>query len=102
MILNWVVQPQREWFYNPKNIILFNNLNYEWKFICNELSIGDGVIGNFNESKKSKSFFSIESSKFINEFYKEDFIIWNYWSKLPIEERINIDWSKHESFSNRL
>lgn len=100
--LRWVLQPQKKWFYRPNNILLFNNLNQEWEFFCNKFSIGNGKLPNLNTTRKVENkTFSEQARQFISEMYEEDFKLWNYWSKLPLDQRIGINWSNHENSCNR-
>lgn len=102
--INWIFNKQAEWFFRPDNIILCKKMSDEFFYFTSKNGFPTNV-GHLNTTTR-KNFknpsLSPENESFVREFYKEDFIIWNYWSQVSLEERLNIDWSKHENPSNRL
>ena len=92
---SWIYQEQAFWYNKPTHIILFSNLEEELKKI-------NLTISHKNSTSKIKFPWNKQIELGIEKMYPNDFKLWNYWSKLPIEERLNIDWSKHENFSYRL
>lgn len=101
--INWVFNRQSAWFFRPDNIILCEKMSEEF-FLFTSKNGFPTTVGRLNTTAGQNSmtpYLSNENKAFIKEIYKSDFEIWNYWSQLQLQQRLDIDWSKHESFNNR-
>ena len=85
----WIYTPQKEWFNKPKYILIMDNLDEELKYISNKLNIPYNL-RNINTTSKSKSYISPENLKWINNFYKEDWILYNKYKNIEFKKRINL------------
>jgi hypothetical protein len=97
---NWVFLPQTVWFNNPHTIFTKKSLNEEFSVFSCKFNIRK-KLPTLNVTRKTGTKLSDEALNFIKETYSEDYELWDYWSEKPLQERIEIDWSKHENFSNR-
>jgi hypothetical protein len=85
----WTYTPQKEWFNKPKYILIMDNLDDELKYICNELNIPYNLKKK-NTTTKQNTPISKENLKWINNFYKDDWILYNKYKNIPFKNRINL------------
>jgi len=86
----WVYSPQSFWINNPQYVIIMDNLDDEMKYLMKKIGI-DMKIPHNNKTKKSSYTLSQKSKDFLYNFYKKDFILYEKYKKIPLEERIKID-----------
>jgi hypothetical protein len=67
----WTYTQQHIWVDNPTKIILFENLNQEF------LNMFGIKLSNENVSQTNKTNFSKDAIKYLNDYYKKDFEIYN-------------------------
>jgi len=96
----WIYSPQSQWFDKPSVIFLFNNFEHEINFFLQQKKESKIKVPNINKTRKINCEFAKENLSFLQNRYKQDIFIWDYWSKIDLEDRIDIQWSKHENFSN--
>ena len=80
----WTYTQQYRWINNPKYIIIMDNLYEELKYMNIDIK-------HTNKTKKKDIKLSKSSIDFLKNFYKEDFILYEKYKKIPIEERIPIN-----------
>lgn len=85
----WTYCKQIEWYDNPKIIIIMDNYEDELKYLFNKINIKYNIPKK-NSTKKKDKYLSQKSIKFLNEYFKEDFNIYNKYKNMSIEERIKI------------
>lgn len=86
----WTYTPQKAWFNKPKYIIILDNLDEELKKVFKLHNL------KFNLKKKNVTVrnnenISDENKKWINNFYKEDWKLYNKYKDVPLNLRININ-----------
>ncbi len=97
---NWVFLPQVTWFNDPNIVFTTNHLSKEFDVFGQKFNIRRRL-PTLNTTKKTQTILSNEASMFLRKMYLKDYNLWDYWSKVDVQDRIDIQWSKHESFSNR-
>lgn len=97
---NWVFLPQVTWFNNPNTVFTTNHLSKEFGVFGQKFNIRK-KLPTLNTTKKTQTILSNEASMFLKKMYPKDYDLWDYWSKIDVQDRIDIQWSEHESFSNR-
>lgn len=85
----WTYCKQIEWYDNPKIVIIMDNYEEELKYLFNKINIKYNIPKK-NSTKKKDKYLSQKSIKFLNEYFKEDFNIYNTYKNISIEKRIKI------------
>lgn len=85
----WTYTPQVKWFNKPKYILIMDNLDEELKYICNELNMPYNLKKK-NTTTNKETPISKENIEWINNFYKDDWILYNKYTKIPFKNRINL------------
>lgn len=86
----WTYTPQHFWFNKPKYVIILDNLEEEIKQVCDILEI-DYKLKKRNYTEKNNVYISEENKKWINEFYKDDWDLYNKYKNIPFDQRINLN-----------
>jgi hypothetical protein len=82
----WTYAQQYFWINNPKFVLIMDNLNEEIQYLTKKYNM-KCVIKNKNSTKKINHELSETSINFLREFYKEDFILYEKYQNMSIEER---------------
>lgn len=85
----WTYTPQAKWFNNPKYILIMDNLDEELKYICNTLNMSYNLKKK-NTTSKQETHISKENLEWINNFYKDDWILYNKYKQISFKNRINL------------
>ena len=85
----WTYKPQVKWFNKPKYILIMDNLDEELKYICNELNMPYNLKKK-NTTTNKETPISKENIEWINNFYKDDWILYNKYTQIPFKNRINL------------
>ena len=83
----WTYTPQSAWINNPKFVIIMDNFNDEFQYFKKKYKI-NGEIKNKNTTKHIDDKLSKESIEFLLNFYKDDFVLYEKYKRMNIEERI--------------
>jgi hypothetical protein len=83
----WTYTPQLAWFNKPKYILIMDNLDKELKYIFNDLNMPYNLKKQ-NTTKKENLTISNENLVWINNFYKEDWVLYNKYKNIPFKNRI--------------
>jgi len=83
----WTYSPQSLWINNPKFVIVMDNFNEEIQYFMKKYQLkGDGKAYK-NKTKRIEDKLSKTSLSFLRSFYKEDFIFYEKYKHMSIEER---------------
>lgn len=88
---NWTYSPQSFWINNPKFIVIMDNFNNEISYFFKKLGIHyiphteNKTIKNGNQSLSEKSI------QFLQDFYKNDFILYEKYKNIPFQKRLTIN-----------
>lgn len=81
--------PQAEWINNPTYIIFLENYKEEMEYFLKHTRFEIDLNSKTNTKKQNIKFqYSKESLDFLKEFYKEDFILYEYYKKKSLKERL--------------
>jgi len=83
----WTYSPQSLWINNPKYVIIMDHFNNELHYFKKKYNI-IGDIKNINTSNHKNNTLSSKSIEFLIDFYKKDFILYNYYKHKTIKERL--------------
>jgi hypothetical protein len=87
----WPYSPQYLWVNNPQFIIIMDNFNEEIKYFLKKYNM-TGIIPQKNKTsnndKCNNNKLSEKSIKFLMQFYKQDFILYEKYKKIKVEKRI--------------
>jgi hypothetical protein len=83
----WTYSPQNLWINNPKFIILMDNFNDELQYFLQKHNL-EGEIKHINSTKHIDKNLSNESIDFLKKFYKDDFILYEKYKNMSIDERL--------------
>ena len=74
-----------------------DNLDEELKYICNTLNMSYNL-KKTNTTSKQETHISKENLEWINNFYKDDWILYNKYKQIPFKNRINYNILKALNF----
>jgi len=83
----WTYSPQNLWINNPKFIIIMDNFNEEIKYLLEKNSIYKDI-PHKNTTRHVDSFLSEKSIEFLRDFYNEDFILYEKYKNMNLDERL--------------
>jgi len=98
----WIYTPQIEWFNSaeveknssncvsnsPKYVLILENIDTEFEYLVKKLGITQ-ILPKLNSTKKyNHEDFSEENLKWLQEFYKKDFEIYQKYKDIKIEDRV--------------
>lgn len=83
---------QKDWIHEPTYIILFENLNQELQLLFQKLNV-ECEIQHVNKSTNSSNQYllSDDSIQFLNEFYKDDIVLYEKYKAMSVEERLKLN-----------
>lgn len=84
----WTYSPQSLWINNPKFVIIMDNFNDELKYFLKKYNL-EANINQKNSTIHKNEELSPKSLNFLRNFYKDDFILYQKYKNMSIEERIN-------------
>lgn len=84
----WTYSPQSLWINNPKFVIIMDNFNVELQYFIKKYNIKLSNFNKKNSTHHKDDKLSIESIGFLRNFYKEDFILYEKYKHMSIEERL--------------
>ena len=82
----WTYCKQIEWFNNPKFIIIMDNYKKEVRYLLSKLGIRNNI-QKINSTVKKDKYLSEKSIIFLQEYFKEDFEIYNKYKNMRISKR---------------
>ena len=90
--------PQHLWINDPTYVILFTNLEEEFKLLLNSLGHEGVLLPKRNQTSKHINEFSstadhltgIEIAKFFHEEYREDFALLDKYNNMSVQERLKL------------
>ena len=88
--LKWTYAHQYNWISKPKYVLLMENLNDELQYLSRYLNINISISHLNNTKNKNIYDLSETSVNFLKEYYKKDYVIYDYFKKQDIRDRINI------------
>lgn len=99
--IRWHFAPQYLWIKNPTYVLMFDKLEEEMRFFFKHILCEPYTkLLNENRSNKKLKELSPKNLRFVQEFYAKDMRMYNYYSSLPIENRILIEDAFSKLFSN--
>jgi len=84
----WTYSPQSLWINNPRFVIIMDNLNDEFQYFFKKYKIDSTLMEQKNSTYHKDDQLSVESIHFLRNFYKEDFILYEKYKHMNIEERL--------------
>ena len=84
----WPYSQQSLWINNPQFVIIMDNFNAELQYFIKKYNIKLSNINKKNSTHHKHDKLSIESIDFLRNFYKEDFIFYEKYKHMSIEERL--------------
>ena len=84
----WTYSPQSLWINNPKFVIIMDNFDIELQYFIKKYKIKFSNINKKNNTHHKDTKLSIESIHFLRDFYKEDFILYEKYKHIGIENRL--------------
>jgi len=84
----WTYSSQSLWINNPKFVIIMDNFNVELQYFMEKYKIKFSGIKKKNSTHNKNNELSIESIKFLIDFYKEDYILYEKYRRMSIDERL--------------
>ena len=84
----WTYLPQNLWINNPKFVLIMDNFDQELNLFLKKYNIHKPINLFKNNTKKIANTLSAESINFLHNFYKEDFILYEKYKNINIEQRI--------------
>lgn len=84
----WTYSPQSLWINNPRFVIIMDDFNNEFQYFVKKNNIKISSINKKNSTYRKHDKLSTESIEFLRNFYKEDFIIYEKYKQMSIEERL--------------
>ena len=83
----WIYTPQYLWINNPKFVIIMDNFDNEMQYLMNKYKL-KGNIKKRNTTNNKNTKLSNKSIEFLINFYKNDFILYEKYKQINIDERI--------------
>lgn len=84
----WTYSSQSLWINNPKFVIIMDNFNVELQYFIKKYNIKLSNISKKNSTRHKDDKLSTESINFLKNIYKEDFILYEKYKNISIEERL--------------
>lgn len=84
----WTYSQQSLWINNPKFVILMDNFNNDLNYFIKKHNLKSSDLQKLNSTNRIDETLSIESINFLRNFYKEDYILYEKYKHMSIEERL--------------
>lgn len=99
--IRWHFAPQYLWIRDPAYVLMFDKLEEEMCFFFNNvLHKKCRKLLHQNKSDTELKKLSFKNLKLVEKFYAKDIRMYNYYSSLPIENRMSIQDAFNEFFCN--